>query len=1053
MPIPGFLLKSFRIILFLFLISTSLQAQIIPAGVIPVNHKVKCGTMEAISQAISRDPSILDKWRKQGEERYQEFLKRKSMQRGILSDTIVIPVVFHLVDDATHLGWVTDRSVYDQVEILNEAYNGVKLEKFKMVIPEAIYNRKGNIPLRFVLARRAPDGSLTSGIERRTNTTPDRVSIKSYATGGLDAWDTDKYLNVWVGTFTGDDDGLLGIATFPYITTEGPQGVVIGIGTMPYTSNVSRSYYPAYSEGGTLVHEIGHYFYLYHTFGDSYTCNNNDFRIQAGWPLPAGAGPEGDDTPEEKADSNGNAHYGDPSMNYSDGCTALPEGEMYGSFMNYFDDRALFMFSNGHRKRVEGCIEYYRTNVANSIGAIAPTSINDVYLVGMTPYGSPERRTYVLNNAPLTAQIRNYGTTTLNNYTVTVMIDGSIKFQQIFNSALLPGEDIRISLGNINSSVGNHVMTVYTSSPNGGADAFTGNDTLQSFFNIVGGSLNAPFTENFSNSAFPPTGWSLCNPNNNGTWSYNSTSGYASAGSASMQNFSMNASGQLDDLISPAINLGSADSSVLSFRYAYAVYDDKDVSTWDGLEIYLSNNDGANYELIYKKTGNALKTVLGFMTTSFTALPTNPEKWGLEKINLTPYIVPGKKMLLKFRGLNAYGNNLYLDDINVSAVVSLDRDVEVTAITNLPTYNCGDAPVPSVTFQTNGKDPLTSLNISYSVDEQPINTLTWTGTLNQNSSHTVNLPALQSLPPGTHRLTVFSSAPNGQPDEAPMNDTLRQMFYVMGNTTNPLTESFEATTFPPNQWVLQQNGNDHSWERNTSAATDGNASSVIRNFNNDMQGNMDNLISPIVGGNAGYDSLFISFDYAYAPGSNYPGGPGDPEDTLEVKITSDCGQTFNTIFKKFGNEMVTVQDPMDRKNTSFIPNKQDWQNISVFLTPIVNSSDFQVFFTSKGNNRNNVYLDNVKIYGIKVPALLKEKGYLIYPSPFINQFIIRNYEEPVGLQSIQIYNSIGQLVWQQAYNGNAYKQIFVNGGGWPSGVYTVKMNYTNKKIIDRVMKQ
>lgn len=151
--------------------------------------------------------------------------------------------------------------------------------------------------------------------------------------------------------------------------------------------------------------------------------------------------------------------------------------------------------------------------------------------------------------------------------------------------------------------------------------------------------------------------------------------------------------------------------------------------------------------------------------------------------------------------------------------------------------------------------------------------------------------------------------------------------------------------------------------------------------------------------------------------------------------------------------MVTVQDPMDRKNTSFIPNKQDWQNISVFLTPIVNSSDFQVFFTSKGNNRNNVYLDNVKIYGIKVPALLKEKGYLIYPSPFINQFIIRNYEEPVGLQSIQIYNSIGQLVWQQAYNGNAYKQIFVNGGGWPSGVYTVKMNYTNKKIIDRVMKQ
>ena len=64
-------------------------------------------------------------------------------------------------------------------------------------------------------------------------------------------------MNVWCGTFSGSEAGLLGIATFPFTTvaSDGPQGVVIGISTLPYTSPTARSYYPTYSEGSTLSHE------------------------------------------------------------------------------------------------------------------------------------------------------------------------------------------------------------------------------------------------------------------------------------------------------------------------------------------------------------------------------------------------------------------------------------------------------------------------------------------------------------------------------------------------------------------------------------------------------------------------------------------------------------------------------------------------------------------------------------------------------------------------------------------------------------------------------
>ncbi len=243
--------KTFLPLILLFIFSAASFAQI---ALTPLDAKnaVRCATMQKLNEAIKKDPSLVEKWKLEGERQYKAYEQRKASERGTEAAAIVIPVVFHLIDSAAAQAWITDRDIYEQVELLNQAYSGRKADLYKNVIPAEIYSRVGRIPVRFELARRTPSGALTSGIERRVNTTPDRIGIKSTASGGLDAWDPTKYLNVWCGTFTGGDDGLLGIATFPFTTTEGPQGVVISIATLPYTSNTSRSYYPAYAEGATL---------------------------------------------------------------------------------------------------------------------------------------------------------------------------------------------------------------------------------------------------------------------------------------------------------------------------------------------------------------------------------------------------------------------------------------------------------------------------------------------------------------------------------------------------------------------------------------------------------------------------------------------------------------------------------------------------------------------------------------------------------------------------------------------------------------------------------
>lgn len=1035
----------FALIIFL---SLHLSAQITPVA-LPPDHIQRCSTMELLEAAIKKNPAILEQWKQEGERRYQAYLQRKALGKIQQPDTLIIPIVFHLVDEDSRLAWITDRNIYDQVEMLNDGYNGLKSDEYKNVIPNQIYNRKGSIPIKFVLARRTPAGILTSGIERRSNTTPGRIDIKSTATGGLDAWDTEKYLNIWVGTFTGNDDNLLGVSTFPFTTTEGPQGVVVSIATLPYTSNVSRSYYPIYSEGATLIHEIGHYFYLWHTFGDLSYCNNQDFRLQPGWPLPDSAGLSADDTPSEKQDNN--TIYGNPSVNFFDGCTTETFGEMYGSFMNYFDDRALFMFSNGHRKRVEACIDLYRSNLANSNGAIAPTPINDAYVVSVTPYGSPERKIQILNNVPLTVRLRNYGNQVLNSVKLNLLVDGNTVLQHVYALNLDPGKDTDINLGPLNLTAGNRILTIYSSDPNGGLDNFNANDTLQSFVSVVPPPIAAPYNQNFNGGIFPPAGWQIWNPNNDGTWSSSSTSGYPEAGSATMQFRNFSGAGQLDELVMPALDMGTSDSSVLSFNYAYAVYNNSIVSTWDGLEIYLSNDNGRNYQLIYKKTGNFLKTLATNQTTAFTALPTESSKWAQENINLTKYL-NGNPLLIKFRATNAKGNNLYIDNVAVSAVTSLNRDVQAISISGVPQYVCGEMPTPSATFRSNGKDTLKSLVVSYRINNGSVVQKSWSGTLTQSQSALIAFDKIPNLNPGSYLLTVYTSQPNGIDDEFTANDTISTWFYVMGRATTPVSESFESSGFPPNQWVLQQNGNGHSWDRTTSAASDGSASVMISNFQFNMEGKSDNLISPVVAANSTYDSLFVSFDYAYAPGSNYPGTTGNPEDTLNVKVTLDCGQTFTSIFKDFGNSLVTVPNPESRKNSSFVPGADDWKNARIYLDPTIGKSDYQIFFESKGNHRNNLFIDNIKIFGIVVPPLLKEQGYLLYPSPFQNQLIVRNYQQPTDLKSVQIFNAVGQLIWQQQFQGDAQKQIFVNTSGWERGIYIVKMIYTSKTIVGRVLK-
>lgn len=141
------------------------------------------------------------------------------------------------------------------------------------------HSRAGNPKMKFVLADRDENGNPSNGYDVRLSSDLYGFELKQPvntwhimkfdSTGGIKAWNTKKYLNIWVCNLTSPKTGriyLYGFATPPQNAPHWPSdyygdlsidGIVLDYNGY---SNTSRS--------SLLTHEIGHYFGLRHVSGD-----------------------------------------------------------------------------------------------------------------------------------------------------------------------------------------------------------------------------------------------------------------------------------------------------------------------------------------------------------------------------------------------------------------------------------------------------------------------------------------------------------------------------------------------------------------------------------------------------------------------------------------------------------------------------------------------------------------------------------------------------------------------------------------------------------------
>lgn len=1010
----------------------------------------RCGTMEALKEKI-----------KQQKKNYQNPVKSRPGSLLSLPGPVVIPVVVHIVLPNPWV--VTDDDVQRLIDRLNLDYSGLNEDSTNAI---SFYPVRGHSLIRFTLAKRDVNGKFTTGIVRVPGTTPISITnnqdIKksSTPTGGSTGWDVTKYYNIYIGD--GTASGLLGIS--PEIGPGGPAGSDNADGVcIDYRSLGNKCFVlPNYKLARTAVHETGHNFGLYHTFEDG--CDGNDFMqlTSSGCVLPAELLSPADDVPPQFGSS-----IGCPAPGTINGCTPAAE-LMFQNYMDYSHDSCYSMFTKGEVKRMEWVLEncrpgYLTTNGGQYPGDISAldAAIHSVVNPGGFDFDTANCKpiqyppfTCPGNFTPL-IRITNQGTTTLTSVTVTTTINNINPSSKTFSLNLATGRSQVIELPYQTTVTGFNNLKFTLSLPNGGTDGDESDDTLSISFTVAP-LLTLPYAESFEDEIFPPANGSLViNADGKNKWQRTTLAG--NPGNACLYiylyNFiPPNVDGEKDLYRLPKIDVSGLDSVTLSFNVAYRQYASSfvPVPPNDSLRILYSPDCGATWlPTEYAKGGAALATVSP--PTESVFFPESAEQWRREKLTEKDFCSTGTgSIMLAFESTGHLGNNIFIDNIDVRSYASVNRNAAIKEIQQPLHALCENNFTPIVKLSNEGFERINSLNINYKIDNGPVSAISWTGNLARCDTALVELP-VQNSNTGTHTFTAYLSDINGGTDDANSNDTLQKIFTIYPAEDMPVAEGFENENFPGSNWGIQNVNSGTGFERSTSAARTGTASvkinnAVVTNFYDAV----DYLISPIVKNTGLTDSIFVDFDYAYR--LNSADTNLSPLDTLEILTTADCGETFTSVLKKWGNGLKTVND---FSSAAFTPSSvSDWRHERVYLTPSVRDNDFQLYFAMKGNKQNNLWLDNVNISSVTLPPRLKEQGYLIYPNPFSSSFVIHHYAEqpPVDLQSVQVYSSSAQLIWQKTYNGNAERKINIDLKTFSRGLYFVKMIYKYKNVVEKIIK-
>ena len=265
-----------------------------------------CATQDVLEAQLRENPSLALRMNQ-----IENFTENAISQNRLVNGRVVIPVVVNVLY-RTAAENVTAAQIQSQIDILNKDFNAQNSDFGS--VPAMFAPIAANVGITFELA----------SVVRKSTTKSSwgtRDAMKKTKQGGIAPTNPSTNLNLWVCTIGG---GILGYAQFPG-GSSATDGVVVD---SKYLGLSGNSNYP-YNLGRTATHEVGHWMNLRHIWGDA-NCGSDLVS----------------DTPTHDS-----ANFGVPAYPHYSTCSGQPV-EMTMNYMDYTDDRGMYMFSNAQKSRM-----------------------------------------------------------------------------------------------------------------------------------------------------------------------------------------------------------------------------------------------------------------------------------------------------------------------------------------------------------------------------------------------------------------------------------------------------------------------------------------------------------------------------------------------------------------------------------------------------------------------------------------------------------------------------------------------------------------------------
>ena len=330
--------ECFFVCFFLFFFSSSVIAQ----DGFYSDRGVGCGSAEIMKQLFQKNPSLknIDQ-----QIEWNILTAKKSGATTHRPQAVVtLPVVVHIIHNNGPEN-ISDARILSGIQHLNEAYAN-----------SGYYDPSDgvNTNIQFCMAQRDPNGNATNGITRDVSLYTNMGGPYYYSDDqnvkNINRWNPNCYINIWL---VNDIPGAVaGYAYMPSAQGSNVDGIIVEAG---FFGN-------SYANDVVIIHEMGHYLGLYHTFEGG--CTNNNCATD---------GDKVCDTPPDNSTvwTTCNIPVNSCSTDTQSGFNT-DQNDLTSDYMDYGNWSCMTVFTQGQADRMNWIIANIRSSLLNCKSCLPP---------------------------------------------------------------------------------------------------------------------------------------------------------------------------------------------------------------------------------------------------------------------------------------------------------------------------------------------------------------------------------------------------------------------------------------------------------------------------------------------------------------------------------------------------------------------------------------------------------------------------------------------------------------------------------------------------------